>query len=434
MQLDRLVDVEARTVSPHIYTDEAIYRQEQEQIFARCWQFVGMEAEIPGNNDFVTSWVGEEQVIVTRDGDGGIHVMLNSCTHRGVKVCRAEKGSAKTFTCPYHGWTYRNNGKLTGVPRFTESYHEEFDRSQYGLIEARVETLCGLIFACFDETAPSLDEYLGDMKYYLEFALNRTPGGWDMIAGTEKIIVPANWKLEADQFCGDNYHADYTHRSVLMIFPEAEFRDDSSTDNFTVRLPGGHGFYRVDSTTTEIPGAPEVAQYIRDVTEVRKSRMDERRAAMLGPGTTSIFTVFPNLSALSTPEFTQLRLMLPRGPHHQLLISWLVCDKEAPPAYREAAAKAAAFAFSAAGTFEADDGLCWTEATQTMKGTIRKRKPLPYFMGKGHEFEDAERPGIFAAVPNEDTVFGFYRGWLQTMQNGPQDNSNGQPVTAAIAA
>src|SRR5688572_23696607 len=91
MDLETLVDVQKRTVSPHIYTDEDIYRREQEQIFARCWQFVGMEAEIPENNDFVTSWMGEEQVIVTRDQTGQIHVMLNSCTHRGVKVCRAER-------------------------------------------------------------------------------------------------------------------------------------------------------------------------------------------------------------------------------------------------------------------------------------------------------------------------------------------------------
>lgn len=432
MELDKLVDLEKRTVSPLIYTDEEIYRREQEQIFAKCWQFVGMAAEVPEPNDFVTSWVGEEPVVITRDGEGKIHVMLNSCTHRGVKVCRAEKGSAKTFTCPYHGWTFRNNGKLTGVPRFQESYHGELNRDEYNLIEARVENFHGLIFACFDPNAPSFDEFMGDMKWYLELAMNRTPGGWEMIQGTEKLLVDANWKLQSDQFCGDNYHADYTHRSVLMIFPEADFRDDASNDNFTVRLPGGHGFYRVDSVTTENPDAPEVAQYIRDVTAVRKSRMDPERAAMLGDGTTCIFNVFPNLSALSTPEFTQLRLNLPRGPGKQLLVFYLICDKEAPPAYKEAAARQSAFAFSASGVFELDDGTCWAEATSTMRGAIRSQKPLPYMMGSGREQPRENRPGLFSEVPNEDTVFGFYRGWLETMQHGPGKNDD--HTTVSIAA
>ncbi len=430
MDLNELVDLEARTVSPRVFTDAAVYAREQEQVFARCWQVVGMEAEVPNKNDYASSWVGEEAVFITRDQHDKIHVFLNSCTHRGVKVCRAEKGSARTFTCPYHGWTFNNQGELAGVPRFDESYHQDLDRKQWGLIEARVEVLYGLIFACFDPLAGSLDEYLGDMKWYLKLALDRTPAGFEIIGGAEKLLIEANWKLQSDQFCGDNYHADTTHRSVLMVFPNADFRDDAGS-NFTVRLPGGHGFYRVDSVTTDNPAKPQIAQYIRDVTEVRRSRMDPVRAKMLGPGTTCIFNIFPNLSALSTPEFTQIRLNLPRGPNKQLLVLYLLCDREAPPAYKEAAARSMALGFSASGIFELDDGSAWAEATTAMRGPIRRKKPLLYSMGRGHERTDPEKPGLFSNVPNEDTVFGFYRGWRETMQNGPQgcrrDDPAGKP-------
>ncbi|WP_340318397.1 aromatic ring-hydroxylating oxygenase subunit alpha [Rhizorhabdus argentea] len=433
MNFDELVDLDRRVVSPRVFTDPEVYAREQEQIFARCWQVVGHESELRENNDFVTSWVGEEPVFLTRDGIGKIHVFLNSCMHRGVKVCRAEKGKAKTFTCPYHGWTYRNTGELSGVPRFKESYYGKLEREKWGLIEARVEVLHGLVFASFDKEAPSLDEFLGDMKWYLQFALDRTPGGMEVVGGTEKVHIDANWKLHADQFCGDNYHADFTHRSVLMIFPNADFRDDNSEDNCTIRLPGGHGFYRVDSVTTENPDKPEIAQWIHEVTEIRRSRTDRVRAAMLGPGTTCIFTIFPNLSVLSTPEFTQLRLNLPRGPNGQLLVYYMLCDREAPAAYKAAAARSMALGFSASGIFELDDGTSWAEATATMRGVIRKQKPLNYSMGSGYERLDNERPGLFSAVPNEDTVFGFYRGWREAMEFGPQGHTPTMPREIAAA-
>jgi 3-phenylpropionate/trans-cinnamate dioxygenase alpha subunit len=258
------------------------------------------------------------------------------------------------------------------------------------------------------------------MKWYLKFALDRTPGGFELVEGTEKLLIEANWKLQSDQFCGDNYHADVTHRSVLMIFPTADFRDDASSNNFTVRLPGGHGFFRVDSVTTENPAKPEIAQYIRDVTEVRRSRMDAAQAKMLNPGTACIFNIFPNLSVLTTPEFTQIRLNLPRGPLKQLLVLYLLCDREAPPAYKEAASRSMALSFSASGIFELDDGSAWAEATQAMRGAIRRTKPLNYSMGQGREKVDPDKPGLVSAVPNEDTVFGFYRGWREAMEGGPQ--------------
>ena len=429
MDFNELVDLDRRLVSPKIFTDPDIYAREQEQIFARGWQMVGHDSEVVNNNDFVTAWVGEEAVVVTRDNQGKIHVFLNSCTHRGVKICRAEKGKAKTFTCPYHGWTFRNSGELSGVPRFEESYYGKLEREKWGLIEARVEVLYGLIFACFDPTAPSLDDYLGDMKWYLQLALDRTPAGMEVVGGTEKVVIEANWKLHADQFCGDNYHADATHRSVLMIFPNADFRDDSSTDNCTVTLPGGHGFYRVDSVTMDNVDKPEISKWVRDVTDIRRSRMDPARANMLGSGTTCIFTIFPNLSVMSTPDFIQIRMSLPRGPNRQLLVCYLLCDREAPPAYKAAAAEALALSFSASGIFDLDDGTAWAEATATMRGPIRRQRPLNYSMGAGYGRVKDDRPGLVSNVPNEDTVFGFYRGWRQVMESGPQSQA-----TVALAA
>ncbi|MGH7839540.1 MAG: Rieske 2Fe-2S domain-containing protein, partial [Candidatus Binataceae bacterium] len=100
-----------------IYSDPEVYAREQARIFAGpYWSYVALEAEIPNPGDFVRSHVGERAVIVIRDKSGAVNVLLNRCAHRGVQFCRVNWGNARSFTCPYHQWTYDLTGNLTGVP------------------------------------------------------------------------------------------------------------------------------------------------------------------------------------------------------------------------------------------------------------------------------------------------------------------------------
>src|SRR6059036_4194512 len=111
-----LVDLGKGLISREIFVNEQIYAEELERVFARCWLFVGHESQIPGPGDFVVSRMGEESVILCRDRAGAVHVFLNSCRHRGMKVCRYNEGNTAVFTCPYHGWSYGTDGRLVGVP------------------------------------------------------------------------------------------------------------------------------------------------------------------------------------------------------------------------------------------------------------------------------------------------------------------------------
>ena len=111
-----LVDVAAGQISREIFVNDGIYREELERVFARSWLFVGHESQIPNPGDFFVSAMGEKSVILCRDRAGQIHVFLNSCRHRGMKVCRYDEGSTAVFTCPYHGWSYSTDGRLVGVP------------------------------------------------------------------------------------------------------------------------------------------------------------------------------------------------------------------------------------------------------------------------------------------------------------------------------
>ena len=111
-----LIDLEHGEISREIFVNKDIYEQEQEQIFARSWLFLGHESQIPNPGDFFVSCMGEESVILTRDDRGQVHAFLNTCRHRGMKVCRHDVGNTRVFTCPYHGWSYGTDGELVGVP------------------------------------------------------------------------------------------------------------------------------------------------------------------------------------------------------------------------------------------------------------------------------------------------------------------------------
>src|SRR5881392_3100672 len=103
-------------------SDPRIYRLELQRIFARAWNFMCHETQIPNAGDYFTSYIGEDQVIVVRGEDGEVRVLLNTCRHRGNALCRAELGNTKTFVCSYHGWTYGLDGALIGVPGRTNFY------------------------------------------------------------------------------------------------------------------------------------------------------------------------------------------------------------------------------------------------------------------------------------------------------------------------
>src|SRR5207248_2973689 len=236
-----LVDLETGQISREIFVNEAIYQEELERVFARAWLFVGHESQIPSPGDFVVSGMGEESIILCRDRRGEVHVFLNSCRHRGMKVCRYDEGNTAVFTCPYHGWSYGTDGRLVGVPFFREAYHSTLDRAQWGLVEvAQLARYKGTVWATWNPAAPSFFEYLGDFRRYLDLTLDGwdgSEGGSEVIGGVQKWLIPCNWKFPAENFSGDSYH-NISHRSVDLvgIGPSGSGRRDTRERQMARRL------------------------------------------------------------------------------------------------------------------------------------------------------------------------------------------------------
>jgi phenylpropionate dioxygenase-like ring-hydroxylating dioxygenase large terminal subunit len=230
-----LVDLTTGQISREIFVNEDIYAEEQERVFARSWLFVGHESQIPNPGDFFVSCMGEESVILCRDRRGKVHVFLNSCRHRGMKVCRYDEGSTAVFTCPYHGWSYGTDGALAGVPYFREAYHSELDKSKWGLV--KVAQLCcykGTVWANWDPQAPPFLEYLGEFVRFLDLTLDGwdgSDGGTEILGGIQKWRIPCNWKFPAE-----NYNISHRSVDLVGIGPSGTGRRDMQERQMARRL------------------------------------------------------------------------------------------------------------------------------------------------------------------------------------------------------
>ena len=117
----RAADAITRLVQPDrvhhsVYSDPAVFGLEMERIFGQAWLLLGHESQVRTPGEYFTTRMGREPVIVVRDADGAIRVLVNRCTHRGAMVCPEGKGTAKQFVCPYHGWAFATDGSLRLVP------------------------------------------------------------------------------------------------------------------------------------------------------------------------------------------------------------------------------------------------------------------------------------------------------------------------------
>jgi nitrite reductase/ring-hydroxylating ferredoxin subunit len=243
LQVAALVDQEAHKVSARVFQDPDVYQTELDNLFARSWIVVGHESELSAAGDYVSRYIGEDPVIVVRARDGQINVLLNVCAHKAAMVCRAELGNSSTFKCPYHGWLYGDDGSLLAMVAEREMYGDDFDKSPYGLTRARVGTYAGLVFATFDERAPSLEEFLGDYRFYLDILFARSKNGMEVAGPPQRWVIPSNWKCAAEQFATDGYHALTLHRSMVDIGlfggPEPDYRTQGLY-GIDVTMPQGH--------------------------------------------------------------------------------------------------------------------------------------------------------------------------------------------------
>jgi phenylpropionate dioxygenase-like ring-hydroxylating dioxygenase large terminal subunit len=205
-------------VRTSIYTDPRVFDAEMQRVFETNWVYVGHESEVAQPGDFVTSTVGRQPVIVSRGYDAAIRVFLNACRHRGNALCREGRGNVKDFTCRYHGWVFATDGRLVAIPE-SDAYPETFERErdQFGLLQARTSVYRGLIFVNLVHGGGSLEDYLGEVKRYIDLWADMSPVGTIRVSRPHAYRFPGNWKFQVENGV-DNYHPRFVHQSAFNTF------------------------------------------------------------------------------------------------------------------------------------------------------------------------------------------------------------------------
>jgi phenylpropionate dioxygenase-like ring-hydroxylating dioxygenase large terminal subunit len=423
-------------IPARIFGDPELHELELDRIFTRAWCYIGHDSEIPSPGDYCVRYIGEDAFIFVRDENGEVRVLFDSCRHRGTKLCRAEQGNASHFRCPYHGWTFKNTGEFVGAPAYREAYGE-FDRSKWGLFgAAKVDSVHGLYFATLDPDAPSLDEYLGGVKWYLELMLGLGKEGMKVRGEPQRWVMDGNWKTAAENFVGDDYHTLFLHKSMwdlgIVDIPQRELMD-----GYHIQAGNGHNLsFSMATAEEKMSEEEEFFGWPKEISDtfspdgLTPEQYEVARRARVCVG-----TVFPNFSFLMMPltptpksspatGFMTVRVWQPRGHDKIDIWSWYLVWEGSSEAFAELSYKAGMGTFSSSGLFEQDDSVPWESVMRTGATAFGRKIGLEYnfqrgLPGTGTASELVESwpgPGI-ATWPRFDEALqrSLYRRWHQFM-------------------
>jgi Rieske 2Fe-2S family protein len=215
-----------------LYNDPEVFAFDMEAIFARTWNLVGFEAELPKTGAWMAVNVGPWPVLLTRDRAGALHAFHNTCRHRGSQICKPGKGVAARLVCPYHRWTYELSGELAHAARMGEA----FDPGEHGLSAVHLESVGGALYVCLADTPPDISDFRRGMEPLMApHNLSRAK-----LAHESVIVEKANWKLAMEN-ARECYHCPGAHPELSRSFPVGvsahfDFGEDNRQDRFARRM------------------------------------------------------------------------------------------------------------------------------------------------------------------------------------------------------
>src|SRR5687768_6732282 len=323
-----------------LYIDPEVFQLEMERLWSRTWIYVGHTSQVPQAGDFITLDIAAKPLMLVRQADGSVRVLMNRCAHKGTKLVYDFAGNAgKTLRCPYHAWTYRLDGTLLNVP-LKQGYDGTALR-ETGLAAVTHEVYRGFVFARLAD-GPGFREYFGDSLSSIDNLADRSPEGeLEITGGCLRYLHNCNWKMFVENL-NDTMHPMIVHASSagtakklwegkpeslpkpMAIEQYAPFANDYKFfDDMGVRVyPHGHGFSGVNfSIHSAYSAIPEYEA------AMKQAYGPERAKQILG--TVRHNTVYyPSLTIKGAIQ--SIRVARPLAADKTLIESWTFRLKGAP--------------------------------------------------------------------------------------------------------
>lgn len=209
----------AWTIPSPWYFDTSIAELEQQSVFGRSWQVAGRIDQVKEKGSFFTADVAGEPIVVARGDDGTLRAFYNVCRHHAAAVVTEAQGCAKQFRCPYHGWTYGNDGALKGMVEFEGVC--DFDRARNGLVPVSVATWENLVFVNLDRQASPLEDFLETIPGLVApLQLSKKMKFFDRRIYT----LQCNWKVYVDNYLDGGYHVPHAHKGLSSVIEYTKYR------------------------------------------------------------------------------------------------------------------------------------------------------------------------------------------------------------------
>lgn len=422
-------------VNRRIFTDEQIFELEMKHLFESGWVFLGLASQLQKRHDFFAARIGRIPVLVTRGEHDELHAFVNSCPHKGARVCQLQKGNARVHVCPYHSWSFDSSGRNKAIKdRSGGHYATAFDQDSHDLPAiARLGNYRGFLFGSLTPDVPSIEEHLGEAARLLDLIVDQSPQGIELVPGSVNFTFDANWKLQLEN-CSDQYHFTSVHPSYLTLLDHrAEVQWSKATRNVFdpnsdrdegEALGGSYTFPNGHVLNWRRAGAPDALPLFEKSDELAERVGIAQRDWMLRSRN---LTIFPNVQFADNAS-SQLRIIQPISVNRTEMRTFCIAPIGESAEARRIRIRQYEDFFNPSGLATPDDAVVY-EACQEGFSSDQMPWLQGYSRGLASEYgvtnsyaEDIGMTPVHSALGDpslgDETIFhAYYRTWLERLSN-----------------
>jgi benzoate/toluate 1,2-dioxygenase alpha subunit/2,4,5-trichlorophenoxyacetic acid oxygenase 1 len=434
LDIDALLDDRAQEgvfrVHRRAFTDAALFTLEMQRIFESSWVFVGLESELAKPHDYVTTTIGRQPVVISRNDAGEPGCFLNSCRHRGMMVCPLRSGNAKFHICRYHGWVYDSGGRNVGITnRPAGRYPGSFDLEDHGLVPvARFAGYRGFLFASLSADVPPLEEHLGEARLFLDLVADQARDGLEYVPGSIGYTFDANWKLQIENSL-DMYHFASTHVSYIDLLSRRGPSELGGNAPPTAGAQGTFSFGRGHAVMwrEKSRASPTLLALRRESFAPQLGEVKERWATYARN-----LTIFPNLQIVDNITSVMLRELRPLAVDRTELRTHCLAPIGEDAQSRRARIRDYEDFFNPSGLATPDDNVVY-EQCQTGYDAAAAGYTQGYLRGLGRQDAPATNPhaeelqlersdwSLGSRTLGDETCFhDAYREWRRLLKHEPR--------------